>query len=364
MNILTGLSGGLRGWTSATQPSSWDEFIAAMEASSQSDDALSKAERNRIADLSLLFGGGRAIDDALAMVADESVDIGVRRSTLESLVDRTDGPTVQAACLAVLSDPRLNPTAARGLAKSADPAVADALLKNYRRFRAPQRPGVVAILCSRAVFAERLLDAVASDRLPADELSAYDVRQLRSLGDENVTRRVAAVWGDVRDATAAQQLRITQLHDLLSQPPEGGVDLSNGRRLFAKSCAACHRLYGEGGEIGPDLTGGNRMNLDYLLENIVTPSAIVSKNYRMSLLRLVDGRVLSGLIVSEDDETLRLQTQTELMTVAVDDIEARKLTDLSPMPEGLLDRLSEQELRDLFGYLRSPAQVPLATAEN
>ena len=75
-----------------------------------------------------------------------------------------------------------------------------------------------------------------------------------------------------------------------------------------KTCAACHTLFGEGGKIGPDITGSNRANLDYILENVLDPSAIVGKDYRMTILALKDGRVVSGLIQKETDSALTIRT--------------------------------------------------------
>ncbi|MCA9082056.1 MAG: c-type cytochrome, partial [Planctomycetaceae bacterium] len=133
----------------------------------------------------------------------------------------------------------------------------------------------------------------------------------------------------------------------------------DGRALFAKTCAACHRLFGEGGTIGPDLTGSNRNNLDYLLENIVDPSAVVNKDYRMTILQLTDGRVLNGLVLDKNDRTTTLRTATEQVVIENSQIEASKLTPLSPMPDGLLGTLTAEQVRDLFAYLQTPVQVPL-----
>jgi putative heme-binding domain-containing protein len=118
-------------------------------------------------------------------------------------------------------------------------------------------------------------------------------------------------------------------------------------------------MYGEGQKIGPDLTGSNRSNLDYLVENIVDPSAVVQADYRVSILMMEDGRILNGVVVSKNDRTLSLQTQTELLVVERDEIEEIKQTSQSPMPEGQLDQLSPSQIRDLFAYLRHPSQVPL-----
>ncbi len=129
--------------------------------------------------------------------------------------------------------------------------------------------------------------------------------------------------------------------------------MKQGQALFEKTCSACHKLYGKGGTLGPDLTGSQRSNLNYLLGNIVDPSAEVSEKFQMSILALGDGRAISGVIQSENDETLVIKTPNEVITVLKDDIEARKNSKLSMMPERQLDKMSEQEILDLFSYLMS-----------
>ncbi len=137
------------------------------------------------------------------------------------------------------------------------------------------------------------------------------------------------------------------------------ADVSQGRVAFNTACAACHTLYGEGGKVGPDLTGGGRDNLDYLLENIVDPSAVVTADFHMSLVELKDGRVLSALIAAKTERTLSLKTMTEALTVERSEVAAIRDSSLSLMPEGLLEALPPEQARDLIAYLMHKSQVPL-----
>ncbi|MGC3969872.1 MAG: hypothetical protein QM775_21840 [Pirellulales bacterium] len=124
----------------------------------------------------------------------------------------------------------------------------------------------------------------------------------------------------------------------------------------------CHKLYGEGQQIGPDLTGANRQNMDYLLENMVDPGAVVSADFQMSVFTLDDGRTFNGLVLSETEKTVTFRTATETVTVEKTAIEERNIVPLSLMPENQLQPLNETQLRDLFGYLQSKEQVPLPEA--
>ena len=129
------------------------------------------------------------------------------------------------------------------------------------------------------------------------------------------------------------------------------ADLANGRRIYDATCAACHMLFGEGGKVGPDITGSNRANLDYILENLLAPSAVLGKDYRMTVIFATDGRVISGVLLDETDSAVTLRTLNDTVVVAKDEIEERRLSDLSVMPEGQLDLFKPEEVRDLIAYL-------------
>jgi putative heme-binding domain-containing protein len=147
-----------------------------------------------------------------------------------------------------------------------------------------------------------------------------------------------------------------------SEHPE--PDLPLGRAVFAKTCMKCHVLYGVGQKVGPDLTGSNRSNLNYLLSNIVDPSAVMAKEYVPTVVLTVDGRVINGLLKTEDEHALTLQTADSTVVVPKDEIEQRSMARQSMMPEDQLKQFSPHEIRSLIAYLRGKRQVPLlATAE-
>lgn len=351
-NLITGIADGLKGWRKANKPAAWDALASAVDA--RGDEKMLQTIR----ELSLVFGDGRAMDQLRQIVLDNKADIGMRRSSLQTLVNnRSEG--LREICTRLLGDARLNVVAAEGLATFDDAEVGQQLIAHYRRFRSPERPKVISLMVSRPTFAASLLDSIESGKLPAAELTAFDVRQLRSLGDETLNRRVSELWGDVRETSAEKTNRIEMLKEMIQQSDISIADKSHGRAIFAKSCMQCHRMYGEGEMVGPELTGSNRNNLDYLLENMVDPSAVVGKDFRMTVLLLDDGRVINGMVVSENDRTLTIQTQTERSTMDIKSIENRRITNLSPMPEGLLDNLDEASIRDLIGYLMHPSQVSL-----
>ena len=172
-------------------------------------------------------------------------------------------------------------------------------------------------------------------------------------------RQLTEVWGELRDSPDDKKQLAVKLKSQLTPDDLKSADKSAGRAVFNKLCANCHRLYGHGGPIGPDLTGTGRHNLDYVVDNLVDPSAVVGADYCMSVVVLNDGRVLNGIVSGKNDRVLTLQTAKDRLTIALSDIDELQASPLSLMPEGQLQPLTAAEVRDLVGYLMHPTQVPL-----
>jgi putative heme-binding domain-containing protein len=217
----------------------------------------------------------------------------------------------------------------------------------------------LSALASRSEYALALLNALEQGIVPRGDLTAFHAQQLQNLHDADVTSRLTKLWGAVRIMPADRAALIAQYKAHLSPAALASAELSHGRAVFEKSCATCHRLFDSGGAIGPELTGSQRANVDYVLSNLLDPSAIVAKGFQITVFQLVDGRVLSGIIAQENEYSVTVQTANELVVVPRDEIETSAPSDVSMMPDGLLDPLSEVDLRDLVGYLASPRQVPL-----
>jgi putative heme-binding domain-containing protein len=132
--------------------------------------------------------------------------------------------------------------------------------------------------------------------------------------------------------------------------------------VFQRTCFQCHKLFDGGGDVGPELTGSDRANADYILENVLDPNATVARDYTVTTVATADGRLISGIIREQNDRTLTIQTANERIILAREDIDETKPSNLSMMPEGQLERLSDQEIRDLFAYLAAKGQVEAAAA--
>jgi putative membrane-bound dehydrogenase-like protein len=353
--VLAGMADALTGWHKAKKPEAWDALQTRLAKAA--DPAL----RDRTRDLNVLFGDGRALDEVKRLALDDKTPIEVRKVALKTLIDNRP-PDLRSICERLLRVRFLNAVAVRGLALFDDPTIGRSLAGSYRSFHPSERPAVLDTLVSRPVFARALLDQMAAGRIPRTELTAFHARQIRSLGDTSLTKRLADVWGELRDSPADRRERMAKLKEQLDPTTLSKADQSQGRAVFNRICASCHKLYGQGGEIGPDLTGAGRDNLDYLLENMVDPSASVSADFRMVVAAMRDGQVLNGLVRTQTERTVTLQTQTELLTLDRAEVESLQPSSLSLMPEGLLDPLTSAEVRDLIAYLSHRAQVPLPPA--
>lgn len=356
--VIAGIADGLKGWRKATAPVGWDQLVSLANKA----DTVDQETAQRLNDLKILFGDGRSMEEVRRIVLDNSEEIGVRRSALLALIQQRPDDLAEV-CGKVLQDARINSVAAKGLALDDSPQSAQKLVDAYRRFRSPERPKVIAILVSRPSFAAVLLTAIEENKIPRGEVTAYDARAIHSLDVDALSKRVSEVWGEIRQTSQDRHKAMVALKQKLQAIDPKTFDLGAGRVVYQNLCGKCHKLYGEGQTIGPDLTGSNRNNLDYLIENIIDPSAVVSKDYRVSLVRMDDGRVINGVIVSRNERTLQLQTQTELMVIDQEEVEEIKLTSQSPMPEGQLENLTDAQVRDLFGYLMHPVQVDLPRGE-
>jgi putative membrane-bound dehydrogenase-like protein len=350
--VAAGLLAALAGYHKAKKPHAWEAFQA----------AFSKTADPGVRELSVLFGDGRALDEVKRLALDDQADLAARTTALRTLIASRPSD-LRAICERLVRVRHLNAVAIRGLVLFVDPAIGKTLAQNYRSFHPTDRPAVIEVLASRPTFARALLDQVAAGNIPRSDLTPFHARQILSSDDRELGQRLSDVWGALRVSAADRCERIKQLKEQLGRTSLTKGDRSHGRLIYDKLCGTCHKLHGNGGEIGPDLTGSGRENLDYLVENIVDPGAAVSADYRMVVVAMSDGRVLNGLIKRQTDRTLEVQTQTETIVIARSEVADLRPSSSSLMPDGLLDNLSATEIRDLIAYLSQPTQVPLPDSQ-
>ena len=349
--VLNGLHNALRAWRKIEKPASWDAF-AAMPAI--------RKQVETVREMNIIFGDGKALNQIRAIALQNEVDMKTRVAALQTLIGaRPDD--LRQICESLLNERIINTVAARGLATFDEVEIGEKMVRSYRRFQPEDRPAVLDLLTSRPEFAQALLSEIRMDsgQIPSTDLTAVHARQIRNLGNSALNQLLKDSWGELRDSPSDRVRIIHNLRQELAPERLTTANLSDGRQLFRKTCSQCHKLYDDGAEIGPNLTGSQRANLDYLLENIIDPSAVVGKDYRMSIVVLNDGRTLNGLVVSQNSRTLVLQSATDRLSIDTNDIEEMRQTSNSPMPDGLLNNLTPRQIENLFAYIMHPQQVSL-----
>ncbi len=356
--ILQGLQAGLKGRRQVAMPKAWPEAFANL---SRADDA---EVRSLALSLAVTFGDAGAFAELRHTAAAPSADLKQRQGALAALLDARDrelAPVLQK----LVGDASLRAAALRGLAGYDDAKTPDVILGFYGSLTPAEKRDALNTLASRAAYGKALMEAVAAKKVPTNDVPAEIVRQLRNLNDKALDQRIGEVWGVVRTTPADRLKMIAQHKQMLTKPYSAPADLPLGRAVYAKVCQQCHTLYGAGGKVGPDITGSNRSNLDYLLENILDPSAVIPNEYKATQIELKSGRVVVGIVRGETAAALTVVTANETLTVPRNEVDTLTPSNTSMMPDDLLKPLSEAEIRSLIAYLRNPSQVPLlATADN
>ena len=206
----------------------------------------------------------------------------------------------------------------RGAALSAlqsfpDPGIAPVVLKLYPKLSATLRNNAQTLLCSRPASALLFLKAVDAGTIAAKDVPLDQVRRLALLKDDEAKKLVEKHWGRIAAATSGEnQTRIRNLKGVLAKAPG---DPLKGKALFEKHCAVCHQLWGEGNKVGPDLTGADRKSRDFLLSNIVDPSAVIRPEFVAYTVETKDGRSLFGLVVEATPAAVTLLNAKNEKTV-------------------------------------------------
>jgi putative heme-binding domain-containing protein len=351
-DVLTGMVEAFQGRRSVAAPAGWPDVYRMLSASPDVD------VRQKGLILSVLFDDPRALADLRAAVADSHGQADWRQFSLQTLVDKRPAD-LPAVLRSVIDDQALRGPAIRGLAACNDPGTAETILSRYEQLTDSERSDSVATLASRPQYALALLDAIERGRVPRRDLSSFTARQLVAMKNPKLTERLTAVWGTVRPPSQEKNTLLARYKAVATPDALRTGDRNHGRQLFAKMCANCHTLFDAGARIGPELTGSQRANPEYVLSKVLDPSAVVTNAYRVTLLVTKSGRTITGIIKEENDKTLAVQTANELVRLPKSDVEERTQLPQSMMPEGLLNDRSDAEIRDLLAYLAGNTQVPL-----
>lgn len=230
------------------------------------------------------------------------------------------------------------------------PEVAERTLQIYPQLDPELQPRVVELLTQRVDWSMSLLTAIGNKTVPATALNANQVRKLLATRHAPLVKQVTAIWGTVRDERNPQrELVIAEMRRVLRQSTGNP---HAGQKIFAKVCGQCHKIYGEGAEVGPDITLNGRSSFEQLLSNVFDPSLVIGASYQARTIVTTEGRVLTGLVTEDNDQRVVLKVQGgKVETIPRAQIEESRLSALSMMPEDLEKQLSRQELIDLFAFI-------------
>jgi putative heme-binding domain-containing protein len=311
-------------------------------------DSSSDEERSLALRLGQLFGSAEAGKARLAVLKDSSASLEERREILQSFGQERYEPAFPAI-LAMLDEAPLRQAALRTLAVYDKPNVSGEVLKRYGKFTSTEKSIAIQTLATRRGSARDLMNAMRKGDVPRSDVSAVAARQMNRVIGPNFID----FWGKIESMSRDKEIAMERYRILLSDEYVSHADLKAGKALYEQTCASCHKLYGEGGEIGPDITGSNRANLDYILSNMLDPSGEIPEGYQLVTISTQDGRSYAGNVASEDDNQVTLRMIGQNVVLSKADILSRETLPVSMMPEGLLSAMSEKQVRDLVGYLRT-----------
>lgn len=282
-----------------------------------------------------------------------SADAGRRISALTALVAAGD-PSVLDAVSEVLANSE-SPAEFRGrvldaLVRLNDEKVAKVVLGHLSQLGPEIRPRAFELLTQRPEWSKPLLASIAAKQIDKDALNMNQLRRVASFKDEELQKQFVALYGTIREGRNPNREQVYwKMRDFLGGTPG---DPQAGVAVFKKVCAQCHKMYGEGAEVGPDITRNGRSNWDQLLQNVFDPSAVIGPGFQARIVATTDGRILTGLPVEESDQRIVLKIQGgKLETIPRDQIDEYKVSELSMMPEELEKLVTPQELADLMAYL-------------
>lgn len=214
------------------------------------------------------------------------------------------------------------------------------------------RPAAGSVLSTRPAWTQKWLEAVDAKKVPSDELPPESIRTMRLHPDEALQKRLALAYPEFASVSLASATQTAR--ELAEKILSGSGDPYKGKKIYRELCGRCHQLFDDGGKVGPDLTGYQRDQLETLLRNIVGPSLEIREGYQMVRVLTNDSLVLTGFVESQQPDQIVLRnTDGQSVTLQRDDIEQLEPQVLSLMPEGLLEKLDDSQLRDLMAYLRS-----------
>ena len=345
IDMLEGMRDGLEGRSDIKTPGNWTPVYTKLKQSKGKVGQLSM-------ELAQHFGDTEAAKNYMTTLRNSSAPIEQRKKALQSLASQ-QRPELVKELPDLLNVAVLKLDVIRAIAAYDNEPLGKLLLEKYTSFDQKEKVEAIQTLSSRPKYGWLLTQAISKKTIAKNEIPTYVARQLRRV----VGSGFVEVWGPI-DHVAFDEKAYKKYKTLLTDEAVAAAKPVNGRLIFKNTCGPCHKMYGEGGIIGPELTGSNRANLDYLLGNILDPSGEIQDDYKMVVVTTRDGRTYVGNVAKETDRqvTLRVVGQ-DAVILNKSDIQTRETTPTSMMPSGLLEALSDKQITDLVSFMRTSQQV-------
>jgi putative heme-binding domain-containing protein len=300
-----------------------------------------------------------AAKEALTLIADEQKPVDQRQRYIRIFgqIGQTDCVPVLLRLAATSKSEQVRIASLTALQAFDQPGVARAVLELHDQLSENARTAAQSLLVSRKAWSLDLLAAVEAKSIAAESVSNAIVQKLLFHNDDAINARVGRLWstvsGSTTDEMRAEAVRLQQVIAGAAGNPY------HGKQLFLKNCGKCHILFTDGGQIGPNLTSYKRDDLRSMLLNVVNPSLEIREGFENFVVFKEDGRTLNGFIADKDNRVVVLKgADGQSVIIPRDEIEDMHAIPRSIMPERLLSELDDQQVRDLFAYLRATQPLP------
>ncbi|MFK7778360.1 MAG: c-type cytochrome [Gimesia sp.] len=341
-------------------------FETAMKGRSQASfpkaliTAMSKYGGQSIS-LSIRQGDKSAIEKALNVVADSKAD-NQKRLDLIQIFGEVKVPQCVPVLLEIIqssSDLQMQIASISALQQYPNAIIGSVVTSQYPNMSDDLRGAAQTLVSIRKPWTIEFLTAIDTGKINKTTVSTETARKMTVYSDAQITDLISKHFGSISGATTAEMKKQITAYTQRLQTGKEEPDRYAGEKLFQKNCGKCHILFGEGGKIGPDLTAFKRDDVARMLVNIVNPSVEIREGFETYLIVTEDGRTVNGFLADQDNNVIVIRSADgQNITVERNNIDEMLPQKKSLMPEGLLDKLSEKEVRDLFSYLRSSQPLP------
>jgi putative membrane-bound dehydrogenase-like protein len=343
--LLEGMLSGMEGRTDLEMPKNW-KMVADKLASNNSEHGVLAQT------VSELFGDAEATQKALTLLKNKNADKHDREKALQMLAAQQK-PELVKEIPGLLEEENLRTAAIRAVAAFDQEHLGKLLLEKYPSLSENEKMEIIRTMSTRSKYGNLLANEIKTQNIPKKDIPVAVARQLHRV----VGSGFIEIWGPIehipKDEAAYEKYR-----RLITEKELAGANLLEGKKLFMQSCGSCHQLFGEGSDIGPDLTGSNRQDVDYILLNVLEPSAEIQDAYRMVVIITLDGRTYTGNISAESPRQITLKVVGQgPVIINKSNIQSKEITPVSLMPPGLFESLSEKEVVSLMAYLQTKKQI-------